>query len=326
MITMKRKTISILLAIMLVVTLVPPAFAFADDTPAEDGQVTLMGTEDGEQVEPLQNIADYAFRLSQNKFFDGQPQKPAVICDALPGDAYYVNYSIENGWWGEGTYAVYIYGNESAGYYGSVTLYYQIVRTSIELDEYDVTIYRKGTYQLYASVYEPNGQTTWTSSNTKVATVTAAGKVTAKAKGTATIRVQNGNAWETVVITVMNPYLNKKSLTIDKGKTAQLKVNGKIGKATFKTSNKKIATVSASGKIKAKKIGKCTITVKSNGITMKCNVKVKKKSPVRVYITRTGKRYHCDPDCWGLRNAWKVWKVSLKKAKKKKLTKCHVCY
>lgn len=44
------------------------------------------------------------------------------------------------------------------------------------------------------------------------------------------------------------------------------------------------------------------------------------------YSARTGKRYHCDPNCWGLRNAWKVWKVPLSKAKKKKLTKCHVCY
>ena len=74
MITVKRKAISILLAIMLVVTLAPPAFALADDTPAdgqqvseaaaEDGQVTLMGTEDGEQVEPLKDIAGYTFRLS----------------------------------------------------------------------------------------------------------------------------------------------------------------------------------------------------------------------------------------------------------------------
>jgi len=43
-----------------------------------------------------------------------------------------------------------------------------------------------------------------------------------------------------------------------------------------------------------------------------------------VYIT--GKRYHCDEDCRGLRNARAIYKVTLQKAKKKKLTKCHVCY
>ena len=103
-------------------------------------------------------------------------------------------------------------------------------------------------------------------------------------------------------------------------------ITGKVGKATFKSSNKKIAIVSSGGKIKAKKKGTCTITVKTNGRTLKCKVKVKNPPPVRVYITRTGKRYHCDPDCWGLRNAWKIWKVPISKAKKKGLTPCHVCY
>ena len=290
--------------------------------------LTHQTVTDTEQGEPSFNIEDYAFKLSQDKFFyNGKAQKPDVICEGLPEDAYYVEYEVDQyDWYDEGTFEVYIHGNDAAGYHGNVTLDYQIIMTTIDLNRYSATIYRKGTLQLKAAVYAPNGKTTWTSSNTKVATVTAAGKVTAKAKGTATIKVKNGNAWETVDITVKNPYLNKRSLTIYKGRTAQLKVIGKVGKATFTSSKKKIATVTAGGKIKAKKLGKCTITVKSNGITMKCKVQVKKKPPVLVYITRTGNRYHCDPDCWGLRNAWKIWKVPLSKAKKKKLTKCHVCY
>ena len=412
MITMKRKTISILLAVMMMVAFAPPAFAFAEDAPAdgtapvdqqtteavtEDGEVMLMGTENSE---PSRDIADYEFKLSQNKFFyNGQPQKPDVICDELPDDAYYVEYEIDQGdWYDEGTYAVYIHGNGDTGYYGNQTLQYQIVLTTIDLNKYSATLYRKGTVQLKATVHEPNGKTKWTSSNTKVATVSSTGKVTAKAKGTATIKAANGNAWETAKITVKNPtlnataaklyvkgsktlkitgkigkatfktsnkkiatvstggkitakkkgtctitvksngitmkckvtvknpYLNKKSATLVKGKTLQLKITGKVGKATFKSSNKKIAIVSSGGKIKAKKKGTCTITVKTNGRTLKCKVKVKNPPPVRVYITRTGKRYHCDPDCWGLRNAWKIWKVPISKAKKKGLTPCHVCY
>lgn len=51
--------------------------------------------------------------------------------------------------------------------------------------------------------------------------------------------------------------------------------NGKIGKVTFKSSNTKVATVNAKGKVVAKKKGNATITVKANGITLKCKVKVK---------------------------------------------------
>ena len=412
MITMKRKTISILLAIMMMVAFAPPAFAFAEDAPAdgtapvdqpvsvaasEDSGVTLMGTEDGE---PSHDIADYTFKLSQDKFFyNGQPQKPDVICEELPEDAYYVEYEIDQGdWYDEGTYTVYIYGDGDTGYYGNQTLQYQIVLTTIDLNKYSATLYRKGTVQLKATVHEPNGDTTWTSSNTKIATVSSTGKVTAKAKGTATIKAANGDAWETAKITVKNPtlnastakiyvkgtktlkitgkigkatfqssnkkiaavssggkitakkkgtctitvksngitmkcnvtvknpYLNKKSVTLVKGKTLQLKITGKVGKATFKSSNKRIATVSSGGKIKARKKGTCTITVKTNGRTLKCKVKVKNPPPVRVYITRTGKRYHRTPNCDGLWNARAVWKVSLSKAKKKGLTPCQVCY
>lgn len=348
MITMKRKTISILLAIMMMVAFAPPAFAFAEDTQAEgtapvDQQTTEALVEDGQSAAtddggvgmevreevPSSDIGDYTFTLSQYKFFgNGNPQKPDVICNELPADAYKVEYEIDEyddfEMYEEEPWAVYIIGNESAGYSGSITLYYQIVTTKISLSKKSATLYRKGTLKLKATVHAPNGKTTWTSSNTKVATVSSTGKVTAKAKGIATIKVKNGNASKTVKITVKNPYLNKKSVTLIKGKTAQLKITGKVGKATFKSSNKKIATVTSGGKIKAKKKGKCTITVKTNGITLKCKVKV--KNPPPVYITRTGKRYHCKRSCWGLRNAWKTWPVSLSKAKKKGLTPCHVCY
>ena len=47
-------------------------------------------------------------------------------------------------------------------------------------------------------------------------------------------------------------------------------------KVTYKTSNKKIATVSSKGVIKAKKAGTATITVKFGSKTVKVKVKVTK--------------------------------------------------
>ena len=60
-------------------------------------------------------------------------------------------------------------------------------------------------------------------------------------------------------ITYQGAYAKKKTITIETGKTYQLKV--KKG-SKIKCSNKKIAKVTKKGKIKAFKEGKCKIEVK----------------------------------------------------------------
>ena len=73
--------------------------------------------------------------------------------------------------------------------------------------------------------------------------------------------------------------LNRRKLTLKKGKSFRLKVTltpaDSQDKITYKTSNKKIATVSKTGKIKAKKKGKVKITVISGKKKVVCTVKVK---------------------------------------------------
>lgn len=83
--------------------------------------------------------------------------------------------------------------------------------------------------------------------------------------------------------------LNKKKLTLKKGKKYTLKLTitstaktSKDKKALKKavkwtSSNKKVATVTKSGKVTAKKVGKATITAKLKGKKVSCTVKVKKK-------------------------------------------------
>ena len=72
--------------------------------------------------------------------------------------------------------------------------------------------------------------------------------------------------------------LSKTQIVLKKGKTYRLKVKvnaGSTDSISFKSSNKKIATVSKKGVIKAKKVGKVRITVKSGNITRRCVVVVK---------------------------------------------------
>lgn len=121
--------------------------------------------------------------------------------------------------------------------------------------------------------------------------------------------------------------LNKKSVTLTKGKTTTLKVTGTKKKVKWSSSNKKIATVSSKGKVTAKKAGTTYIKAKVNGKTLKCKVVVKNKSQNNVsssvYITRYGSKYHRRANCG---NSKYVTKVSLKTAKSRGYTPCKKCY
>ncbi len=122
------------------------------------------------------------------------------------------------------------------------------------------------------------GNATFRSSNTKVATVSANGTVKAKKAGKVNITVQVGNYKQVVKITVKKPTMKlvKSSAKLKKGKKVTIKVKAApVSKVTFKSSNKKVATVSSKGVVKAKKKGTATITVKCNGITKKFKVTVK---------------------------------------------------
>ena len=149
-------------------------------------------------------------------------------------------------------------------------------KTTVNLKKSSATVYVKGTAQIKVTVKNGRGKTTYKTSNKKVAKVNSSGKVTGVKKGTATITVTNNGMSKKFKVTVKNPKLNKNSVTLKKGKTFKIKVTGKVGSQKYSSSNKKVASVSSKGKVKAKKAGKAKITVKTNGIKLKLNVKVKK--------------------------------------------------
>lgn len=68
--------------------------------------------------------------------------------------------------------------------------------------------------------------------------------------------------------------ISKTKATIVVGSTLQLKVQNNKKKIKWATSNKKVATVSKKGKVKAKKKGKATITAKIGKKSYKCKVTV----------------------------------------------------
>lgn len=93
------------------------------------------------------------------------------------------------------------------------------------------------------------------------------------AKKTITVKVQSGTVKTKKIKNV------SKKLTMKKGAAKTLKPVLQplysTQKLTYKSSNKKVVTVSSSGKLKAKKKGTATITVKSGSVSVKCKVTVK---------------------------------------------------
>ena len=130
----------------------------------------------------------------------------------------------------------------------------------------------------------------WKSSNKKVATVSKSGYVTGKKKGTVKITAtskKNKKAKKTIKIKVTNlkaksVTMSKKSMSMFVTKKAALKatVKGSAGfynqGVTWKTSNKRVATVDSKGNVVAKGVGSATITATERGGSKKatCAAKV----------------------------------------------------
>ena len=151
----------------------------------------------------------------------------------------------------------------------------------------------KDVYYLSATVSPSTASNTdllWISNNTKVATVSASGRVTARGNGTAiiTATAKDGSKKEAkCTITVKTPVsslkLNVRSKTLNRGNTYTLKASIYPSTAsnksiTWSSSNTKVAKVDSKGKVTAVNGGSAIITAKaSNGMVYKCNVYVRYK-------------------------------------------------
>lgn len=145
------------------------------------------------------------------------------------------------------------------------------------------------TYTLKAS--GTKGKIKWSSDKKSIATVSSKGVVTGKKKGSAVITAKYGKKKLTCKVTVKQPVtsvkLNKKSATLEKGKTLTLKATVSPSNAnnkgiTWSSSNKKVATVSSKGVVKA--VGKGTAT-----ITAKAKDGSKKKATCKITVGSTDK-------------------------------------
>ncbi len=147
-----------------------------------------------------------------------------------------------------------------------------------ELSQKSATLYtgKNSTLTLKAIVDGNSTATTWSSSDTSVATVSAKGKITAKAEGTAIITATANGVSDTCSVTVREPkVILPETLHMGKGDVTEIPVDviGKSQKITWKSGNTKAVTVK-NGTLTAKAYGEADIKATANGVTAVCHVTV----------------------------------------------------
>ncbi len=118
---------------------------------------------------------------------------------------------------------------------------------------------------------------TW-STKKSVASVTKKGTVTAKKKGTATIKVKDTKRRTySCKVTVEKPSMSDKSITLDYGEEAILKLKGNTQTVTWTSDNTDVATVSEDGTVLGAGVGTAKICAKvKSGHKYYCTVTVTK--------------------------------------------------
>ena len=164
---------------------------------------------------------------------------------------------------------------------------------SVKLDWTEVTINKGKAVTLKAAVYPSTLEdktVTWTSSNTKVATVSSSGKVKGVKTGTAIITCTSNATGlsATCEVTVGSVKLDQTEVTVKKGKTVTLKATVypstlEDKSVIWQSSDRTIATVSREGVVKGIKAGTATITCTSDvtGLSATCTVTVTSTSGSR---------------------------------------------
>lgn len=242
-------------------------------------KVTSMTNKTGFYISPVDSTDAIEWTSSDPAVFTVQSNAQSVTLTAV----------------GSGT--AILTGRTSSGLTASITVTVpgkQISVTGITIDK-EVTLNVKKTHQLSPQILPANANETvtftYTSSNAKIASVSASGLITALEPGTANISVKtNTNKSATCRVTVNSPATKLKALMKNrpsaskiymvKGQSASLRVDKTPVNSTdnlqYKSNKPKIATVNASGSVTAKKKGTAKITVTATS---------KKKATITIIVS-----------------------------------------
>ncbi len=152
-----------------------------------------------------------------------------------------------------------------------------------------------------------SGKIVWTSSNTDVATVTDTGKVTCKAIGRSAISVKTYNGMKATCIVVVYEApsgieMKEPAKAIGIGEYYVLETilpeDTASGNMKWTSGNSNVVTVTSLGRLRGRKAGKATVTVRTfNGKTASCNVTVM-EAPDSVTLNETERTLGLEEVCY----------------------------
>ncbi len=193
--------------------------------------------------------------------YNGKAQVPTLTLKNSSGVALKKNtdytVTLPSGRKNIGKYTVKI--TFKGNYTGTKSVSYTIAPT----DKSELTAYVGGTLNIGA---KSNKTISYSSSNSNVAKVSSKGVITAVKAGTATVTVKSGSVSRKITVKISKP-----SVTISAPKTSMyigttMKLTAKVKpsgvKVTWSVSNKKLASITSSGTLKAKAEGTVTVNAK----------------------------------------------------------------
>ena len=234
------------------------------------------------------NLKKAIFMGKKPSYFAEDPRdKNTVLNDTIFNNTH-KDFILYYPKWYEKNWSDYTYYPKQPHYQGG------LVVESIVINREKITVGKSKIFSLKETVTPANAtnkNVIWSTSDSKVATVSQSGIVMTKSGGKCTITVatEDGDKKASCQVTVRVPVtklkLNRKKLVIKKGKKYKLKAkilpkDATVKKVFWRSSNKKVATVSKKGVIKARKKGKCKITVITRDGRKKASCKVTVRTPV----------------------------------------------
>lgn len=139
----------------------------------------------------------------------------------------------------------------------------------------------------------------WTTSDSKIATISSSGIVKAIKPGSAMISAVYAGKKYSCKITVKTPYLNKNSVTLNIGGKYTLRVGNSKGNIKWCSSNNKIVSVNSKGEICGKGTGTANVYAIIGANKLQCKVQIRKPTiSSKKMILGFGERdylevYHC---------------------------------
>lgn len=148
--------------------------------------------------------------------------------------------------------------------------------SSISINAREITMLKGKTRQLVARIYPTNTHegVSWLSSDTSVVKVDKYGNITTVGAGTADIIAYSSLGTVQAVCTVHSVQMHFTSIKIEQYDPFMLYVDGNPSRVSWRTSNPRVATVSANGQVIGRMPGECVITATVDGKTLSCYVKV----------------------------------------------------